>query len=88
MFDNQVWFVDNAHYHDDKAGEWVGNRSYNNKLVGLNITVGGESLKQWQAADPATNDVGSTYTNTPISTQAAEIMAAARALLSPVMESN
>eukprot|EP00035_Acanthoeca_spectabilis_P019901 m.430160 g.430160 ORF g.430160 m.430160 type:complete len:990 (+) comp17121_c0_seq1:2833-5802(+) len=88
MFDNQVWFVDNAHYHDDKAGEWVGNRSYNNKLVGLNITVGGESLKQWQAADPATNDVGSTYTNTPISTQAAEVIAAARALLSPVMESN
>jgi hypothetical protein len=85
MFDNQVWFLNNAQYHGDQSSEWVGNRSYNNKLVGANVTLSGETLKEWQASDPATHDVGSTYLNTPISTQATQILAAARALLAPVM---
>ena len=87
MFDNKVFFKDNAAYHNAYAGEWVGNRSYNNALVGLNITLAGTgtpgyvTLEQWQAADPAHNDVGSTYKAAAIATQSAEIMAAARALL-------
>ena len=41
-----------------------------------------ETLAEWQAMDPTVNDVGSTYKNVPVRTQAAEIIAAARKLLS------
>mmetsp|Transcript_6753 Transcript_6753/g.20057 ORF Transcript_6753/g.20057 Transcript_6753/m.20057 type:complete len:924 (-) Transcript_6753:1392-4163(-) len=86
MFDNTVFFVNGAHYHSTTGG-WVGKRAYNNKLVGENITTAdGKTLEQWQAADPANNDVGSTYTNTPIATQATQILAAARTLLAPVLQ--
>ena len=40
------------------------------------------TLAEWQALDPTVNDVGSTYKNVPVRTQAAEIIAAARKLLS------
>ena len=40
------------------------------------------TLAQWQAMDPAENDVGSTYEDVSVSTQADEIIAAARELLS------
>lgn len=46
------------------------------------ITLSGKTLAEWQAMDPATNDVGSTYLNVPTSTQGPEIIAAARKLLS------
>ena len=49
--------------------------------MGANITLSGMSLAQWQAMDPATNDVGSTYLNVPIAKQGPEIIAAARKLL-------
>jgi hypothetical protein len=68
-------------YHPPTKGEWVGKRSYDNHLVGANITLSGMSLAQWQAMDPATNDVGSTYLNVPIAKQGPEIIAAARKLL-------
>ena len=80
-FDNKVWFVDNAAYHGTQAGEWVGKRAYNNALVGLNVTMSGKTLEQWQAMNPQ-NDVGSTYKDVSVSTQADEIIAAARQLLS------
>ena len=84
MFDNEVWFVDNARYHDgSKSSGWVGKNAYNNKLVGTNITMAnGETLDEWKAEDPKTHDVGSTYLNVPISGQSAAIISAARHLLS------
>ena len=83
MFDNKVFFVDGATYHGASATWWIGKRAYNNALVGRDIMLrGGKlTLAQWQAQDPATHDVGSTYTNRSISTQAKEIIAAARELL-------
>ena len=42
----------------------------------------GKTLAQWQAMDPAENDVGSTYKDVSVGTQADEIIAAARELLS------
>ena len=81
MFDNSVWFVDNAQYHGVSSG-WTGKKAYNNKLVGKNVTLDHMALAQWQAKDPSVNDVGSTYKNVPISTQSSEIIAAARLLLS------
>jgi hypothetical protein len=83
MYDNKVWFTDNAQYHNDDSTAWVGNRSYNNALVGLNVTMGGknEDLQDWQNKNPEVNDVGSTYQNVKISTEAAKIIAAARELL-------
>ena len=47
-----------------------------------NITMDNLTLAEWQALDPTVNDVGSTYKNVPVRTQAAEIIAAARKLLS------
>ena len=84
MFDNQVWFADGASYHSAQAAQgWTGKRAYGNALVGLNVTMAGRgTLEQWQAQDPAVNDVGSSYLDVPTSTQAAEIIAAARKLLS------
>jgi|EP01047_Picozoa_sp_COSAG01_P027988 putative alpha-1,2-mannosidase len=81
MFDNEVFFVDHAHYHGTKSG-WTGKRAYGNALVGAGITLDNLTLAQWQALDPAVNDVGSTYKDVAIHTQAAEIIAAARKLLS------
>ena len=68
--------------HGTAKGEWVGKRCFNNTLVGLNVTLDGKTLAQWQAMDPAENDVGSTYKDVSVSTQADEIIAAARELLS------
>jgi len=91
MYDNKVWFVDGAVYHAACTGQkrggdaWVGKTAYNNALVGLNITLAGckgtMSLAEWQAMDPTKNDVGSTYADDRIATQAAQIIAAARELL-------
>ena len=81
MFDNQVWFTDHAQYHGTNSG-WTGKRAYDNALVGANITLDNLTLAEWQAMNPAVNDVGSTYKNVPVRTQAAEIIAAARKLLS------
>ena len=81
MFDNQVWFADHAQYHGTNSG-WTGKRAYDNALVGANITMDNLTLAEWQALDPTVNDVGSTYKNVPVRTQAAEIIAAARKLLS------
>ena len=81
MFDNQVWFADHAQYHGTNSG-WTGKRAYDNALVGANITLDNLTLAEWQAMDPTVNDVGSTYKNVPVRTQAAEIIAAARKLLS------
>eukprot|EP01043_Picozoa_sp_COSAG02_P012331 COSAG02_NODE_474_length_21578_cov_225.787746_19_plen_95_part_00 len=67
--------------HGTSKGEWVGKRCNHNSLVGLNITLDGMTLAQWQALDPAVNDVGSTYKDVSISTQADEIIIAARKLL-------
>ena len=39
MFDNKVWFTDGAQYHKDDSTAWVGNRSYNNALVGFNVSM-------------------------------------------------
>ena len=44
-------------------------------------TQGTMSLAEWQAMDPTKNDVGSTYADDRIATQAAQIIAAARELL-------
>lgn len=74
--------MDGAQYHPTVAGEWVGKRAYDNKLVGLNVSLSGKTLKQWQAENPGQNDVGSTYNDVATSTQTAEIIAAARKLLS------
>lgn len=38
-------------------------------------------FQAWQNKNPSVNDVGSTYVNVKISTQAAQIIAAARELL-------
>ena len=83
MLDNKVFFVDGATYHGASETWWIGKRAHNNALVGRDIMLrGGKlTLAQWQAQDPATHDVGSTYTNRSISTQAKEIIAAARELL-------
>ena len=85
MFNNQIWFVDDTKYHPPTKGEWVGKRAYGNHLVGANITLDGPhasiTLAQWQAMDPATNDVGSTYLNVSIAKQGPEMIAAARKLL-------
>lgn len=69
--------------HNVAKGQWVGKKCFNNTLVGLNIKLDGNlTLAQWQAMDPAQNDVGSTYKDVSVSTQADEIIAAARELLS------
>jgi hypothetical protein len=44
--------------------------------------AGHGTLKEWQAQNPSVNDVGSTYLDVATSTQASEIIAAARKLLS------
>lgn len=51
MFDNQVWFVDDAVYHPSTKGEWVGKRSYGNKLVGLNVSTQAVILGMNQALE-------------------------------------
>lgn len=88
MFSNKVWFaVPGAQAHNDGLDEWVGNRSYDNHFVGINVRIGRhDSLAQWQALNPSLNDVNSTSLNVSISTQAAEIMAAARELLAPILK--
>jgi hypothetical protein len=96
MFDNRVWFMPKATYHGSGAAgssnSWAGNRSYGNQLFGQGIRlhpagrgVVGDTLAQWQAADPKVNDVGSTYSDVDISTQASGIMAAARDVLASVL---
>jgi hypothetical protein len=84
MFDNQVWFVDHSTYHSaDSRSGWTGKRAYNNALFGLDTTMAGNgTLAEWQAKNPKVNDVGSTYKNVAIATQAKPILAAARKLLS------
>lgn len=67
--------------HGTSKDQWVGKRCNHNSLVGLNVTLDGMTLAQWQALDPAVNDVGSTYKDVSISTQADEIIIAARKLL-------
>jgi hypothetical protein len=86
MFDNRVWFMPKAQYHGSSTKQWTGNRSYSNQLFGQGITLnGGETLAKWQAADPKVNDVGSTYSDVDVSTQAGAIMAAARDVLASVL---
>jgi hypothetical protein len=61
-FDLQVWFTDNATYHSDNPTAWVGDRAYNNHLVGSNNRLSGSkqlTLAEWQALN-STYDVGST----------------------------
>jgi hypothetical protein len=84
MYDNQVWFVNGANYHSGEEEQgWTGKRAYRNALAGLNVTMAGHgTLKEWQAQNPSVNDVGSTYLDVATSTQASEIIAAARKLLS------
>ena len=52
------------------------------RVVGPFVQLDNLTLAEWQALDPTVNDVGSTYKNVPVRTQAAEIIAAARKLLS------
>jgi len=85
MFDNRVWFMKGALYHGEQG--WTGNRSHDNHLVGLDLTLsGGESLADWQKKNPSLNDVGTTYESKDIATQHVEIMAAAREVLASVLE--
>ena len=84
MFDNRVWFQSGGQYHGDTG--WTGNRSYNNHLVGQNVKLStGETLSKWQAQSPKVNDVGTTYRDVDIATQAAEMQAAARDVLQSVL---
>jgi hypothetical protein len=85
MFDNSVIFAPNvsAQFHDCS---WNGTAvSARNALFGPQVVVSGKhcsgslTLAQWQALDPANNDVGSTWTaQRPL---AAEIVAMGRVLV-------
>ena len=86
MWSNRVWFQDKGQYHGTQG--WTGKRAYDNHLVGLNVTLAdGEAptLAEWQAKNPSKNDVGSTYSDVDIRTQAAQIMEAAKDVLAPVL---
>ena len=86
MFDNVVVFAANAsaQYHDCS---WNGSLAARNTLFGPQVVVAGSrcpggkslSLAQWQALDPANNDVGSTVSAARPS--GAEIVAMGRVLV-------
>ena len=69
MFENRVVFAPDtaATYH---SCSWTGAYAYSNTLYGPDVVVSGSgcpkdmTLAQWQALDPAVNDVGSSYNAT------------------------